>query len=52
MYLRFGENDIKIICFCFSERKFLIIFCKSLDKWDIKVFDDYMEIKLLLLYSL
>lgn len=52
MNLRFGENDIKIIFFCFSERKFLIIFCKSLDKWDIKVFDDYMEIKLLLLYSL
>lgn len=52
MHLRSGENDTKITSSCSSERKSSITSCKSLDKRDLKVPDDYMEIKLSSSHSL
>lgn len=52
MHLRSGEKETKITSSCSSERKSSITPCKSLDKRDIKVPDDYMEIKLSSSHSL
>lgn len=51
MPLRSGENETQITS-CSNERKSSITSCQSLDKRDIKVPDDYMEIKLSSSHSL
>lgn len=52
MHRKSGENGTQLNSSCSSERKPSITSCQSLDKRDIKVPDDYMEIKLSSSHSL